>query len=123
MDRVDTADENTLNNSIFFRFVEGSGSGGQIEDQGNWTNSGTLNTVNIGTAGWSSSQRRSGVGMFAKTMTTHKNSQGKVVAPGRVDGVSKILRIMGAGQAEPERTRLEKFGSIQYLDNHYIDKE
>jgi hypothetical protein len=37
--------------------------------------------------------------------------------------ISKIIKIEGAGDAEKQREQLEKFGMIEYLENHYIEKE
>ena len=39
------------------------------------------------------------------------------------DPVSKLLKIQAAGNAEEMRTRLEEFGPIQFLENHFYEKE
>ena len=38
-------------------------------------------------------------------------------------GVTKIIKILAAGPAEPMRDKLEGFGRLQFLENHYIEKE
>jgi len=38
-------------------------------------------------------------------------------------GVTKIIKILAAGQAENLRDRLECFGKLQFLENHFIEKE
>lgn len=39
------------------------------------------------------------------------------------DGVSKILKIKGVGKAEDQKDRLAKYGPIQYLENHFHEKQ
>lgn len=39
------------------------------------------------------------------------------------DPVSKLLKIVAAGNAEDMRCRLEEFGPIQFLENHFYEKE
>ena len=41
----------------------------------------------------------------------------------KTEGVSKILKIKGVGKAENQKERLAKFGKIQYLENHFHEKE
>lgn len=41
----------------------------------------------------------------------------------KIDAVSKILKIIKAGKAEDMRVRLEKFGPIRFLENHFCEKE
>jgi hypothetical protein len=39
------------------------------------------------------------------------------------DPVSKLLKIVAAGDAEEMRPRLEEFGPITFLENHFYEKE
>lgn len=39
------------------------------------------------------------------------------------EGASKILKIKGVGKAENQKERLAQFGAIQYLENHFHEKE
>jgi hypothetical protein len=39
------------------------------------------------------------------------------------DPVSKLLKIIAAGNAEEMRSHLEEFGPIQFLENHFYEKE
>ena len=39
------------------------------------------------------------------------------------DGVSKILKIKGVGKAEDQKDRLAQYGPIQYLENHFHEKQ
>jgi hypothetical protein len=41
----------------------------------------------------------------------------------KIYAVSKLLKIIGAGKAENMRGRLEKFGPIRFLENHFCEKE
>jgi hypothetical protein len=41
----------------------------------------------------------------------------------KIDPLSKILKIIGAGDAESMRDRLELFGPIRFLENHFCEKE
>lgn len=41
----------------------------------------------------------------------------------KIDAVSKILKVIGVGEAELMRDRLELFGPIRFLENHYYEKE
>ena len=38
------------------------------------------------------------------------------------EGQSKLLKIIGIGEAELQRGTLNKFGEINYLQNHPIEK-
>jgi hypothetical protein len=37
--------------------------------------------------------------------------------------ISKLLKIIAAGNAEEMRSLLEEFGPIQFLENHFYEKE
>jgi hypothetical protein len=39
------------------------------------------------------------------------------------DPVSKLLKIIAAGNAEEMRSHLEEFGPIQFLENHFYEKD
>jgi hypothetical protein len=39
------------------------------------------------------------------------------------EGVSKILKIKGVGKAEDQKERLARYGAIQYLENHFHEKQ
>ena len=41
----------------------------------------------------------------------------------KIDPLSKILKIIGAGDAEGMRDRLELYGPIRFLENHFCEKE
>lgn len=34
---------------------------------------------------------------------------------------SKILKIIGAGEADEQRLKLQSFGELTFLENHYIE--
>ena len=39
------------------------------------------------------------------------------------EGISKILKIKGVGKAENQKERLARYGRIQYLENHFHEKQ
>lgn len=39
------------------------------------------------------------------------------------EGASKILKIKGVGKAEDQKERLARYGPIQYLENHFHEKQ
>ena len=60
-------------------------------------------------------------GILAKTLDAQKML--KSITNDKIDLVSKILKILAAGDAESMRDRLELYGPIRFLENHFCEKE
>jgi hypothetical protein len=58
---------------------------------------------------------------LAKTIDAQKVMDS--ITNDKIAPVSKILKIIGAGNAETMRERLELFGPIRFLENHFCEKE
>ena len=60
-------------------------------------------------------------GILAKTIEANKVISG--IKNEKLDAVSKLLKIIGAGAADDMRECLEQFGPIRFLENHFCEKE
>ena len=58
---------------------------------------------------------------MAKTIDAQKMMNS--ITDDTVDAVSKILKIIKAGDAESMRESLEAYGQIRFLENHFCEKE
>ena len=58
---------------------------------------------------------------MAKTIDAQKVMES--IQNDKLDPVSKILKIIAAGDAEAMRERLELYGPIRFLENHFCEKE
>lgn len=54
-------------------------------------------------------------------MSNQHNDRNLNVPAANNDGKSKILRIPNQGEAELFRERLEQFGALAYLENHFSE--
>lgn len=60
-------------------------------------------------------------GILAKTIDAQRMMNS--IKDDKIDAVSKILKIIGAGDAQNMRDRLELYGAIRFLENHFCEKE
>ena len=58
---------------------------------------------------------------MAKTIDAQKMMNS--ITDDKIDAVSKILKIIKAGDAESMRDKLEAYGPIRFLENHFCEKE
>lgn len=53
----------------------------------------------------------------------HRSLHESVPGLKKSEGASKILKIKGVGKAEDQKERLARYGPIQYLENHFHEKQ